>query len=143
MKPYVDLKTADVLVNQYMDDAIKVFRENVKNSKLSSLLFEYFEKPEIVWKKRGFRVAGSYTPCLNLIKMNINYLYSKDAEKFLKETTLHELAHAINRVYFGSGHDKRWKYICKLMNRSPNIYHNYRTPENKPVRKHANFIPNL
>ena len=143
MKPYVDLETADVLVNQYMDDAIKVFRENVKNSKLNSLLFEYFEKPEVVWKKRGFRVAGSYTPCLNLIKMNINYLYSKDAEMFIKNTIVHELAHAINKIYFGRGHDNQWKYICKLMNRSSNIYHNYRTPENKPVRKHANFIPNL
>lgn len=67
----------------------------------------------------------------------------KDAEKFLKETTLHELAHAINKIYFGRCHDAQWKYICKLMNRSSNIYHNYRTPENKPVRKHANFIPNL
>lgn len=54
MKPYVDLETADVLVNQYIDDAIKVFKENVKNSKLNSLLFEYFKRPEIVWKKRGF-----------------------------------------------------------------------------------------
>lgn len=143
MKPYIDLKTADVLVNQYMDDAIKVFKENVKNSKLNNLLFEHFKKPEVVWKKRGFRVAGSYVPFFNLIKMNSNYLYSKDAERFLKETTLHELAHAINKIYFGRCHDAQWKYICKLMNRSPNIYHNYRTPENKPVRKHANFIPNL
>ena len=143
MKPYVDLKTAETLANEYMDNAIKVFKENVKNSKLNSFLFEYFEKPEVVWKKRGFRVAGSYTPCLNLIKMNINYLYSKDAEMFIKNTIVHELAHAINKIYFGRCHDAQWKYICKLMNRSPNIYHNYRTPENKPVRKHANFIPNL
>lgn len=142
MKPYIDLKTAETLANEYMDNAIKVFKENVKNSKLNSLLFEYFEKPEVVWKKRGFGIAGSYTPCLNLIKMNINYLYSKDAEMFIKNTIVHELAHAINKIYFGRCHDAQWKYICKLMNRSPNIYHNYRTPENKPVRKH-DFIPNL
>lgn len=64
MKPYIDLKTAEILTNQYMDDAIKVFRENVKNSKLNNLLFEHFKRPEIVWKKRGFRVAGSYVPFL-------------------------------------------------------------------------------
>ena len=143
MKPYIDLKTAETLANEYMDNAIKVFKENVKNSKLNSFLFDYFKKPEIVWKKRGFRVAGSYVPSLNLIKMNINYLYSKDAEMFIKNTIVHELAHAINKIYFGRCHDAQWKYICKLMNRSSNIYHNYRTPENKPVRKHANFIPNL
>lgn len=143
MKPYIDLKTAETLANEYIDNAIKVFKENVKNSKLNDLLFDYFKKPEIVWKKRGFRIAGSYMPCSNLINMNINYLYSKDAERFIKSTVVHELAHAINRVYFGRCHDTQWKYICKLMNYPANIYHNYSLPENKPVYKKTNFIPGL
>ena len=92
MKPYIDLKTAETLANEYIDNAIKVFKENVKNSKLNDLLFDYFKKPEIVWKKRGFRIGASYIPYFNLIKMNINYLYSKDAEIFIKEASIHELA---------------------------------------------------
>lgn len=143
MKPYIDLKTAETLANECIDNAIKVFKENVKNSELNDLLFDYFKKPEIVWKKRGFRIAGSYIPYSNLISMNINYLYSKDAERFIKNTIVHELAHAINRVYFGSKHDKQWKYICKLMDYPANIYHNYSLPENKPVPKKTNFIPGL
>lgn len=143
MKPYIGLKTAEALANEYVDNAIKVFKENVKNSELNDLLFDYFKKPEIVWKKRGFRIAGSYMPYSNLINMNINYLYSKDAEMFIKNTIVHELAHAINRVYFGRCHDKQWKYICKLMNYPANIYHNYSLPENKPVRNKTNFIPGL
>ena len=135
MKPYIDLKTAETLANEYIDNAIKVFKENAKNSKLNDLLFDYFKKPEIVWKKRGFRIGASYVPYFNLIKMNINYLYSKDAEIFIKDASIHELAHAINHVYFGKGHDKQWKYICKLMNHPAHIYHNYSTPENKPVYK--------
>lgn len=143
MKPYIDLKTAEALANEYVDNAIKVFKENVKNSELNDLLFDCFKKPEIIWKKRGFGIAGSYMPYSNLINMNINYLYSKDAEMFIKNTIVHELAHAINKIYFGRCHDAQWKYICKLLNHPANIYHTYAAPENKPVRKHANFIPNL
>lgn len=134
MKPYIDLKTAETIVQQNMDNAIEVFRENVKYSQLNSWLFDYFKKPQIVWKKRGYRLAASYFPVYNIIKMNINFLYSKDAEKFVKETTLHELAHAINTLYFGRQHDAQWKYICELMNTPSNIYHTYDTPENKPVK---------
>lgn len=143
MKPYIDLKTAETLANEYVNNAIKVFKENVKNSVLNASLFDCFKKPEIVWKKRGFRIAGSYMPHSNLISMNTNYLYSKDAERFIKSTVVHELAHAINRVYFGRCHDTQWKYICKLMNYPANIYHNYSLPENKPVPKKTNFIPGI
>ena len=43
--------------------------------------------------------------------MNINFLYSKDYDKFINSTSLHELAHSITYQLFNDHtHGKNWKF---------------------------------
>ena len=67
--------------------------------------------------------------------MNLNYLTSPDAMRFIKNTMVHELAHIINYYYGGRNHDKQWKYIARLLGDDGERCHDYATPENKPVKK--------
>lgn len=70
--------------------------------------------PTIKWRKMGFK-----EPCRLIdetIFLNLNFLHSEDAEDFIQETTIHNLAHVINkRIYNSFGHDTSWNHICKSM----------------------------
>lgn len=93
--------------------------------------------PSIVWKKKGYKLAGTtrYEYGGVVIEMNINFLHSESAEEFIKYTMLHELAHAINYYYNGYHHDNQWKMIARLLGDDGNRCHNYKLPDNKPARK--------
>ena len=88
-----------------------------------------------IWKKKGFGAAGCFTYNKTTgechIEMNINYLYSPDAMKFIVATTKHELAHAATYKLFKTcNHDKAFKYMAICMGDDGERCHDYRTPEN-------------
>ena len=136
MAVYVELEKAVELGNAVLNEGIKRFIEQLN----SNPVFEMRAKmmgvstvppiPDVVWKKKGFRVAGTAFPSLNKIEMNSNYLQSPDAEKFIRNTMLHELAHIINGHFGGRNHDNQWKFICYLIGDDGERCHDYRKPEN-------------
>ena len=59
-----------------------------------------------------------------------------NAEKFIKYTTLHELAHAFAYLYDKSiGHNKVWKQIAIALGDDGKRCHDYARPINASVRK--------
>ena len=91
--------------------------------------------PRVVWKKKGYGLAGTAFTSRGLIEMNSNYLHSPDALKFIRNTMLHELAHILNGFYGGYNHDSQWKEICHLIGDDGGRCHDYRRPENAPEKK--------
>lgn len=138
---YVSVEEAIKMSNEILDNAFNYFMENhyEKNCflhpKHQMFSMRGLCKPTVIWKKKGFGVAGTACSWNNTIEMNLNYLTSPDALKFIKYTMLHELAHIINAFYGGRNHDKQWKYIARLIGDDGERCHDYRTPENKPIKK--------
>ena len=90
--------------------------------------------PAVVWKKKGYGLAGTAYCSLNKIEMNSNYLHSPDALKFIRNTMLHELAHILNGYYGGRNHDYQWREICHIIGDDGERCHDYRRPENAPAK---------
>ena len=144
MKAYIDIKTANEIAAEVFETAMNDWRNYcVKNAlvKAWNATKDYGYYMTVDWKKIGFRCAGR--TCREktcgierlYIEMNVNYLYSVDAIKFIKNTLIHELAHLLAYKFNGSwGHDKTWKIIASILGDDANRCHNYATPENKPVR---------
>jgi predicted SprT family Zn-dependent metalloprotease len=62
--------------------------------------------------------------------MNIKYLDSKDAIKFIWNTTKHELGHCLNyRINKRTGHDASFKAIVTAIGGDPSTYHDYEDSE--------------
>lgn len=129
MKPYVGITTAKKTANTVAKAAWKKFAEKCTPYQAKKL----GKFPSIVWEKRGFRIAGEANLTDSVISMNINYLYSKDAKRFVTETILHELAHIVaHRMYNSTGHDVKWKNTCVWLGGNGIRCHEYSTPKNKP-----------
>ena len=127
--------------NEVLHEGIKKFMEHLKTNAYFSVIASSLGRsvvpniPEVVWKKKGYRLAGTACPQLNKIEMNTNYLHSPDAMEFIRSTMLHELAHILNAYYGGRNHDKQWKNICYIIGDDGGRCHNYRKPENAPEKK--------
>lgn len=101
----------------------------------------------IIWKKTGFLIAGK-TIKFNeqhdikyIIELNTNYLYSEDANDFIKFTLIHELAHIISDCYDGSfGHNKTFKTFDKILGGRGTRLANYKTPTNIVKRNRIEFV---
>lgn len=145
MKAYIDIKTANEIAAEVFETAMNDWRNYcMKNAlvKAWNSTKDYGYYMTVDWKKIGFRCAGrtcrEKTSGIErlYIEMNVNYLYSVDAIKFIKNTLIHELAHLFAYKFNGSwGHDKTWKIIASILGDDANRCHNYATPENKPERK--------
>ncbi len=126
---YVSLENATRIANEIADKAWADLKpQTIRFGVLGA-------RPVIIWKKKGFGAAGCFTydtiTGKSHIEMNINYLFSPDAEKFIKNTTIHELAHAATYKLFKTcKHDKAFKYMAICMGDDGNRCHDYRTPEN-------------
>lgn len=74
----------------------------------------------IDWKRRGtFRALGTCCFKPKLIKMNIEYVL-KGKEADIKDTILHEFAHAIAyNLYRDRGHGRFWKMVCREIGAIP------------------------
>jgi predicted SprT family Zn-dependent metalloprotease len=139
---YVSVEVAEKMGQEVLDKAFNEFMEHhyekncfLKPKRNMFSMVTVLRKPTIVWKKKGFGVAGTAHSRENKIEMNLNYLTSPDAMRFIKNTMVHELAHIINSYYGGRNHDKQWKYIARLLGDDGERCHDYRTPENKPIKK--------
>jgi predicted SprT family Zn-dependent metalloprotease len=145
MHPYIDIKTANELAAEVFESAMNNWRNYCVRNALTKTLNatkDYGYTMTVDWKKIGFRCAGrtcrekSFGTERLYIEMNINYLYSVDAIKFIKHTLIHELAHLLAYKFNGSwGHDKTWKAIASILGDDGKRCHNYATPENRPERK--------
>jgi predicted SprT family Zn-dependent metalloprotease len=141
MAVYVELDKAIEIGNEVLNEGIKKFIEQLDNNPIFTMRAKMFGKslipptPTVEWKKKGFGRAGTAFPSLNKIEMNLNYLQSPDAMKFIRNTMLHELAHILNGYYGGSNHDNQWKFICYLIGDDGNRCHDYRIPENSNFKK--------
>ena len=128
-KPYIGVTVAKKTANTLAKAAWERFVEKCtpyQKKKLGTF-------PKIVWEKRGFRIAGEANLTDNVISMNINYLYSSDANRFVTETIIHELAHIVAyRVYNSGGHDAKWRNTCLWLGGNGVRCHEYKTPINKP-----------
>lgn len=114
----------------YATEAWKKIRAYFENTDISKMP-QLSKMPEIRWKKFGFHVAGRCYYKDDYIEMNINYLNSPDAEKFVKNTTIHELAHSVAyRIFQSPGHDYYWKHIAMIMGDDGNRCHDYAQPTN-------------
>jgi predicted SprT family Zn-dependent metalloprotease len=134
---YVTLENAEKMSNEIMENAFDNFKMKYENDLyFKTRMKRPLIKPSVIWKKKGYGIAGSANSKYNIIEMNINYLSSIDALKFIHNTMLHELAHILNGVYGGRNHDKQWKYIAQLLGDDGNRCHDYATPENKPQKEY-------
>ena len=137
---YVKLETAIELGNEVLHEGIKKFIAHLGNNNYYRMIASSLGKsaipniPDVVWKKKGYGLAGTAYPHLNKIEMNSNYLYSPDAMKFIRSTMLHELAHILNAYYGGRNHDKQWKDICHIIGDDGGRCHDYKKPENAPEK---------
>lgn len=136
----IRVNNGDITMYISLEDAIKLSNE-VANTAWNDLRRQTLrygvltERPTIIWKKKGFGAAGCYTynraTGSSHIEMNINYLFSPDAKKFIVSTTKHELAHAATHQLFKTiNHDSAFKLMCMFMGDDGERCHDYRTPEN-------------
>lgn len=145
MAVYVELEKAIEIGNEVLNEGIKKFIEQLDNNPIFAMRAKMFGKsvmpptPTVVWKKKGYGLAGTAYSSLNLIEMNSNYLHSPDAMKFIRNTMLHELAHILNGYYGGYNHDSQWKFICHLIGDDGGRCHDYRRPENAPAKVRYNI----
>jgi len=127
---YVSLEEAKRLSFQYVKEAYDYFVEHIEETPFRYEKHRIKLMPFIIWKKKGFKLAGTaHGGSLNTIEMNINFLYSPDAMRFIKNTSVHELAHLINGWFHGRNHDKQWKYIAKFIGDDGERCHDYKLPE--------------
>ena len=141
IKQYVSLVEAKRRSTIVFDKTIDKF-EKYCSERNKNLFFDIvstaFHKTIIQWKELGFHVAGEvieFDDCY-VINMNINYLYSKDAKKFVKLTLIHEMAHIVAKCNCGTfRHNKIFKQFDKILGGRGTTHHNYDTPTNKPERK--------
>jgi predicted SprT family Zn-dependent metalloprotease len=98
-------------------------------SKFPEQVHLFKEKPKFVLEFWYGRCAGKAYDDGNYIKLNECYLYSKDAETFVRETTLHEICHIFAKwIYNAHGHDKKWKEIYISLGGNGKRCHNYCDP---------------
>ena len=103
------------------------------------------DKPKVIWKKIGYRVAGrahyKFDKYLRrnvyIIYMNTNFLNSIDVDRFVIYTSIHELAHIIDKIVYGNfGHRKTWKEIDIFLGDDGVRCHDYKLPlKNKSIVK--------
>lgn len=139
MKPFITTEVATEIANTTFNKAMNEWRNFVASQRNGNVARYNSLTPSIItWKKMGFRAAGKtliYTTGRIEIVMNINYLYSKDAKKFISNTLRHELAHALSWKYNQTcGHDKTWKNIARVIGDDAERCHDYAAPMNKPVK---------
>lgn len=133
---YISLENATRIANETADKAWADLKPKTIRFGILGL------RPTIIWKKKGFGAAGCFTYNKTTgechIEMNINYLYSPDAMKFIVATTKHELAHAATYKLFKTcNHDKAFKYMAICMGDDGERCHDYRTPENSTKKNFA------
>lgn len=128
---YVSLEEAKELSLKYVREAYLYFVNNIDKTPFANQRHCIKEMPLILWKKKGFKLAGTAYYYCNTIEMNINFLYSPDAMRFIKYTAIHELAHIINYWFGGRNHDKQWKYIAVFIGDDGKRCHDYKLPENE------------
>jgi predicted SprT family Zn-dependent metalloprotease len=138
--PYVSLEAAQVKSKKVFDDAMsrwnKFANDNITLHQRKAMNV-MLNNVVISWRKVGFNAAGRASVIRNIgeLTMNINYLYSKDANEFIDKTLRHELAHIITYAYNKTmKHDKLFKTVAKIIGDDGNRCHDYATPENKPAR---------
>lgn len=153
-KPYVSVVNAKHRTTNIYQEILKLLKEvcdrnhnSVFYHKISGVLAD----TPISWKKMGFNNAGrtvrrafrgvNTTSIHYEIQMNINYLYSEDAEKFIRYTLIHELAHVIADVYNGSfSHNRTFKMFDRILGGTGERCCDYKTPINKPKSNKISFL---
>jgi predicted SprT family Zn-dependent metalloprotease len=82
---------------------------------------------EVCARKLGFRFGwmnsertlGQCNYKNKLIRLSKNYVL-RNSEELVKDTILHELAHAFNwHIYKGKGHGKSWRFCCVQVGAKP------------------------
>ena len=92
MAVYVELDRAIELGNAFLNEGIKRFVKHLEASNYFKAMASSLGKsaipniPEVVWKKKGYGLAGTAKCRENIIEMNSNYLQSPDAEKFIRNS---------------------------------------------------------
>ena len=145
INPYMTEAAAVELTKQIFADAMNRWTEYCKENFPELVAKTMLNDNVIIWKKIGYNTAGrtSYVTVqgkrIYEIVMNINYLYSKDVNKFIDSTVRHEIAHVIANLCDKRswGHDKVWKTVARVMGDSGERCHNYAIPDNKPVATSA------
>ena len=117
---YCTVENAKIIVRQKYEKAKNDLRLAEKG----------FVMPNVVWRSMGVRRAGTCNYSTNTIELNSDYLKSKDWQRFLDETPLHELAHAISyQVYGEHGHKRVWKSVSISLGLKGNRCHDFERPE--------------
>ena len=92
IKQYVSLEEAKRQSNSVFNQTIDIFKQYCNENNCNSFFDEVYaalKHTDIWWDNLGFRFAGKairFADNNYVIKMNINYLYSKDAKDFIKLT---------------------------------------------------------
>ena len=138
-QPFISLERAKTQVNEIVDDAYAGFEKRVFSDPglvgAGSKPISDLRKPAIAWKKLGFGIAGRTRCESNIIEMNINYLYSRDYDRFIRYTSLHELAHSIAfQLFDDARHDGIWRNIDRLLGGGSSCCHDYARPINAPKK---------
>lgn len=148
---YVSLEDAQVRSQQVFHEVIKkinsmCYTEHVINEQFRTRVIDILNNTSITWRKMGFTSAGKTIKRGGMfpeyhIEMNINYLYSKDAERFVKYTMIHELVHVIADVYNGSwGHNSTFYRFDVMFGGRGTRCCDYLTPDNKPKDNKISFL---
>lgn len=135
MKPYITLAEAEKRSVIERQNCFYLMNRFLQKDHIDMLTqFIYCAVPEIKWEKFGFRTAGEAWLDDNIVRMNSNFLYSKDADKMIESTVKHEIAHIYAwHLFHEQNHGKNWKIIdVDVLKDDGSIYHNYSAPENKP-----------
>lgn len=147
IKQYVSLEEAKKQSNIVFNQTIDIFKQYCNENNCNSFFDEVhtaLKHTDIWWDNLGFRFAGKVIKFADnnyVIKMNINYLYSKDAAKFVKLTLIHEMAHIV--AYYkckNFHHNKIFKTFDKILGDIGKSRHNYKDPTNKPKTNRIEVI---
>lgn len=122
------------LLREQIDIARDAFHEYYAQAGIDSINTPPF--PKFEWAFRFRTRAGSYHTNIHTIRLNPHF-YINVAREEQHITTLHELAHAIDRLDNGRicGHGRPWKTIMRRLGLRPDVYHSQHHAV-KPNKKH-------
>ena len=147
------VEDATALANRSIQESWDIMINLLKERHLERFAERLQQPPTVVWKPfRSMNVAAWYRtfnlkhPKKNfskqwkwddVIEMNSDYLTSPDAERFVWETSKHELGHCINfRLNNRTGHDKSFKAIVEAIGGNSATCHNYDLTDKQRKKMH-------
>lgn len=145
IKQYISIEVAKEQTNDIYNQVIERLKL-LHNHPRYNIIMDSVRNTSITWKKIGFTAAGKTIKENGMfpnyrIEMNINYLYSEDAEQFIRYTLIHEIAHIVADRFNGSwGHNRTFKDIDMMLGGRGTRCCDYKTPTNKPNDNRIGFL---